>query len=180
MRIISGHLRGKKLIPIHGLKIRPTSDRVRESVFNILGRDIQEARVLDLFAGTGALGIEALSRGAARATFMDQACEVVRKNIDLCRLNDSATIISCDLTKQNFCQKIADQFFDIVFMDPPYQQGFLEKILGHPDFLSRLSDQALIIAEHSNRENIEIPHPGLDIYRQKKYSSTIISFINRN
>jgi 16S rRNA (guanine966-N2)-methyltransferase len=99
MRVISGSCRGRKLVKINGDTIRPTSDRVKEAIFNILGPCVRNATVLDLFAGTGALGIEALSRGASEATFVDVDCGTVKENLTLCRLEKEARVIPHDMVK---------------------------------------------------------------------------------
>ncbi len=97
MRVISGNCRGRKLVKISGVKIRPTSDRVKEALFNIIGTQIKNATVLDLFAGTGALGIEALSREAKHATFLDLSCDVIHKNLELCGLENNSLVLDCDI-----------------------------------------------------------------------------------
>lgn len=179
MRVISGSCRGRKLVRIEGLQIRPTSDRVREAVFSILGQKVKRARVLDLFAGTGAFGIEALSRGASHVTFIDQSCEVIRQNLELCRLKEKANVISCDILKGFRARLLDKDLFDIVFIDPPYEKGYVEQTLAKDSFTDLLNKKAIILAEQSCKENLKINIPGLDIYRQKKYSKTIISFMNK-
>jgi len=179
MRIISGSCRGRKLVQIKGLQIRPTSDRVREAVFNILGQKIRGARVLDLFAGTGAFGIEALSRGADHVTFIDQSCDTISQNLELCRLKEKAEVISCDILEGFNINRPDKNLFDIIFIDPPYEKGYVEKTLEKKSFSSLVNDNGIIITEQSCKEKLEIKIPGLDIYRQKKYSKTIISFMNK-
>jgi 16S rRNA (guanine966-N2)-methyltransferase len=179
MRLISGNCKGRKLVKIQGRQIRPTSDRVREAVFNILGQKVKKARVLDLFAGTGALGIEALSRGADHAIFIDLACDTIYQNLNLCRLEKKARVISCDIIKQAFPKALAGQRFDLVFIDPPYGKGYIEHTLEKESFIDLLDEGCIIIAEQSCKENLQIEVSTLDIYRQKKYSKTIISFINK-
>ncbi len=180
MRIIAGRYRGRKLTGVNGHMIRPTSDRVREAVFNILGTKVRHACVLDLFAGTGALGLEALSRGARRAVFADRDCTTLKANTELCRLKEKSEIICCDIMADNILeQRLKNTEFDLIFMDPPYHKGFLEHMLKQ-DFLPDIMHKnTIIIAEHHFSENIRIDPSRLDIYRQKKYSKTIISFINK-
>ncbi|MCF6247559.1 MAG: 16S rRNA (guanine(966)-N(2))-methyltransferase RsmD [Desulfobacula sp.] len=180
MRIISGSCRGRKLVRIHSKHIRPTSDRTREAVFNILGQKIKNARVLDLFAGTGALGIEALSRGAKDVTFIDRACDVIHQNLDHCKLNNRACVIILDLAKEKFPISLFGQAFDIIFIDPPYGKGLIEHTFKKNRFMDLLAEDSVIIAEYSHKENIEINTFGLDILKQKKYSKTRISIINKN
>lgn len=179
MRVIGGNCKGRKLVKISGQQIRPTSDRTREAIFNILGQKIKKARVLDLFAGTGALGIEALSRGARHATFIDLSCDIIHKNINLCRFEETATVISCDIVKEILPKVLNGQQFDLVFIDPPYGKGYIEQTLQKELFTDLLDKNCIIIAEQSCKENLQIRVPALDIYRQKKYSKTIISFINK-
>ncbi len=179
MRIISGSCRGRKLVQIHGKNIRPTSDRTREAVFNILGPQIRHTRVLDLFAGTGALGIEAISRGAGSATFIDKACDVIRQNLNHCQIADQAHVITLDLVKDEFPIPLFEQAYNVVFIDPPYGKGLIEHTFEKYRFMDLLADDAVIIAEYSHKENIEFNMHGLDISKQKKYSKTRISIINR-
>ncbi|CCK78772.1 16S rRNA (guanine(966)-N(2))-methyltransferase RsmD [Desulfobacula toluolica] len=179
MRIISGSCKGRKLFKLQGRQIRPTSDRTREAVFNILGQNIKKAKVLDLFAGTGALGIEALSRGAEHTTFIDRDCDIIRQNLNICRFEKNSTVICCDILKANPFKSLNGQQFNIVFIDPPYGKGYIEQTLEKEFFTDLLNENGIIIAEHSCKESLQIELPGIDIYRQKKYSKTMISFINK-
>ncbi|NOX33168.1 MAG: 16S rRNA (guanine(966)-N(2))-methyltransferase RsmD [Deltaproteobacteria bacterium] len=179
MRIISGSCKGRKLAGIQGNRIRPTSDRTKEAIFNILGQKVKNARVLDLFAGTGALGIEALSRGAYHTTFIDSSCGIIHQNLKLCRFEKKAMVICCDIIKTIFPEDLKGQSFDLVFIDPPYGKGYIEHTLQQESFTGYLDKDCIIIAEQSCKENLQMQLPGLDIYRQKKYSKTIISFMNK-
>ena len=128
MRIIAGKYRGKKLKEFDIDTTRPTQDRVKESIFNLIQFDIQEAVVLDLFAGSGQLGIEALSRGARNCTFVEnnrQAMEITKRNTAHCKLEDKAKFVLSDA--ESFL--ISADHFDIAFLDPPYGQGLIEKCL---------------------------------------------------
>jgi 16S rRNA (guanine966-N2)-methyltransferase len=179
MRVISGSCKGRKLVQIHGQQIRPTSDRVKEAVFNILGQKVKQSRVLDLFAGTGALGIEALSRGADHATFIDIDCNTINKNLELCRFKENASVISCDIIMGLIPKNLFQQQYDLIFIDPPYNKGYIEQTLEKEIFTDLLTKDGIIIAEQSCKENLEIRFSSLDIYRQKKYSKTLISFMNK-
>ena len=179
MRIISGSGKGRKLVPIQGCRIRPTSDRTKEAVFNILGPTVRKANVLDLFAGTGALGIEALSRGADHATFIDVSCDVIQKNLNLCRFNEKASVLCHDIIRDPIPESLHGRVFDLVFIDPPYGQGYIEQTLEKESFIHLLNGKSIIIAEQSVKESLQIKLPALDIFRQKKYSKTIISFIHK-
>ena len=182
MRIISGNLRGRKLMDLSGNDIRPTPDRVREAVFNILGQRVRDARVLDLFAGTGALGIEALSRGARHAVFVDGAatsCGIIQKNIDQCHMGQQSTLIHQDIMGLPFPHALTEAPFDLIFMDPPYGRGHVETTLAKAGFIDLLASDGIIIAEQSFKEPLAKVSNGLDIYRQKKYSKTFISFLRK-
>ncbi len=181
MRIISGACRGRKLVQIQGKDIRPTSDRVREALFNILGPDIRRKRVLDMFAGTGALGLEALSRGAQSAVFVDaarSACNVIKRNIELCRMADQAQIICYDLVKAPLPE--FHHPFDLIFMDPPYNKGYPRQVLGKPGFSELLAPGAIIIVEQSAKESLNNPVNSLDKYLEKKYSRTTLTFLRKS
>ncbi len=180
MRIISGACRGRKLTQIQGRDIRPTSDRVREALFNIIGPCVQDMRVLDLFAGTGAVGLEALSRGAQVAVFVDAAqtaCDVINKNIALCRMETRSTVVCHDLVTHPLPD--FQTTFDLVFLDPPYNKGLPEQVLGRDGLMDLLAPNALVIVEQEFNERLDISVKTLDIYRQKKYSKTQISFLRQ-
>lgn len=179
MRIISGNCRGRKLVQLEGENIRPTSDRTREAIFNMLGPRVRNARVLDLFAGSGALGIEALSRGASQAVFIDLSCDIVRQNLSLCRLSDEARVFKADLIKGPWPNAVFESKYDIVFMDPPYHQGHIDHVLSQDGFFDLLNEDALVIAEYSHKENPDFSIPGLDILKQKKYSKTRIAVLTK-
>ncbi|MBF0209906.1 MAG: 16S rRNA (guanine(966)-N(2))-methyltransferase RsmD [Desulfamplus sp.] len=186
MRIISGTCRGRKLATLKGMSIRPTSDRVRESIFNIIGQKINGVYVLDLFAGTGAFGIESLSRGAKMALFVDIAktsCSVIRQNIDLCRFSDKSAVLQADALKFSLPEKLllkqfkgATKKFDLIFVDPPYEMGFVEKVLTSQELSNLVSQDSLLILEHSIKEKIPDNLQMVDIYDQRQYGKTLISF----
>ncbi|MBW1792334.1 MAG: 16S rRNA (guanine(966)-N(2))-methyltransferase RsmD [Deltaproteobacteria bacterium] len=181
MRIIAGIARGRKLIS-PGAKggkneIRPTSDRAREALFNILGSDVCGARVLDLFAGTGALGLEALSRGADSAVFIDKsqtAIGMINKNIQRTGFSDKVTILKRDLSKKNFLDSkyIPGKGFSLVFMDPPYRTDLaieLLSLLGRGSYVAR---QGVVVAESS--VNVQLPEKTglLKCYDKRQYGET--------
>ena len=181
MRIIGGNLKKKKLNSISGLKIRPTADRLRESIFNIISVRIKDAVVLDLFAGTGAMGIEALSRGAKLSVFIDHyrtALSVIERNIRACSLKKSAKIIRWDIIKNLNCIKSADFSFDLVFIDPPYARNLVKQTLLNLQCSRCLDKKALIIVEHSILE--PVPEHILTFKRtyQKKYGKTMVSYLS--
>jgi 16S rRNA (guanine966-N2)-methyltransferase len=179
MRIIAGERRGKILRSVRGMETRPTADRVRESVFNILAYQVSGAAVLDLFAGTGAMGIEALSRGAEYAVFVDDskdALSVISKNLTDCRFQDKARIIRWNIAKNLTCLAEFEQRFDLVFMDPPYNRNFILPALNHLLKSNGLKDNALIVIEHGIEP---IPDTVSDffLYDQRKYGKTFVSFL---
>ena len=150
MRVITGKARGRRLREPKGMDIRPTTDMVKEAVFNILQFELEGARVLDLFAGTGQLGIEALSRGAAEAVFVDgssAAVKIVRENLKLCGFE--ARVLQGDAI--GYLPSLGR--FDVVFLDPPYDSGLLEKALEVIENVDLLSDGGIIVCE-SRREKI--------------------------
>lgn len=180
MRIISGKNRGKKLVTPRGWETRPTSDRVRESIFNIISQRIANARVLDMFAGTGALGLEALSRNAKVATFLDnsrEACTVIHKNIALLKFEHCTTVIQQDLARTGPLAWTRPEKFDLVFMDPPYRKGLIDAVLENPGFMDLLAGNALVVCEHGIQENPGINISKLDITDQRKYGKTQITFL---
>ncbi len=132
MRIISGDSKGRKLAGPKTQSIRPTSDRVKESIFNILQHDVEERAVLDLFAGTGSLGIEALSRGAKRAFFVEkgrQAVALIQRNLAACGFSAEAEIFPKEVHRALGILMGREEIFDLILMDPPYQKGLIENTL---------------------------------------------------
>lgn len=182
MRIISGDHRGRKLSSIRGMATRPTSDRVREALFNILGDKPANAQVLDLYAGTGALGIEALSRGAAHAIFIErsgQALTVLRKNIATCNLAASSQIVQWDITKNLDCLKPHPHAFNLVFMDPPYHKNLVRRSLSHLSTCQCLNADAVVVAEHETGATLEAPGSGLKLDDTRHYGQTSLSFFSQ-
>ncbi|MFC1812924.1 16S rRNA (guanine(966)-N(2))-methyltransferase RsmD [Thermodesulfobacteriota bacterium] len=181
LRIIGGDLRGKKLHSIRGAKIRPTADRLRESIFNILGLRVRDTVVLDLFAGTGALGLEALSRGADSAVFIENdkgALSLIERNIRSCNFNDKARTIKWDIKKNLNCIKSTSPTFDLVFMDPPYNGKAIRPALLNLQRSGALEEDALIIVEHSPLEAIPEDILELTVVDQRRYGKALVSFLN--
>ena len=146
MRIISGTARGRKLKEPVGEKIRPTSDKVKESVFNIIQFDIEGRRALDLFAGTGQYGIEALSRGARSAVFVDAAqdsIKLIKENLKICGFSDIATIRASDALRY----LESDEKFDLIFIDPPYETSLAKKAVAKIALFDKLNINGIIICE---------------------------------
>ena len=180
LRIIGGELKGKKLYTIPGTLIRPTAGRLRESIFNILSYVVKEAVVLDLFAGTGALGIEALSRGADSAVFIDnnkKALSVVERNIQSCAVDKRSQIIRWNIVKNLKCINSVDSKFNLVFMDPPYNKGMIKSMLINLHDSGSLGKAAYIIVEHTSLEPVPEGCKQFELVDQRKYGKTLISFI---
>ncbi len=179
MRIIGGDLRGRKLVSLKGVTIRPTSDRVREALFNILGNITADAVVLDLFAGSGALGLEALSRGAGKAVFVDKSAaslKVVERNIKLCRLHHDCRTIQWNILRNLNCLKTYPQTFNLVFLDPPYNRNMVSQALKHLVASRCVAPCAVVVAEHDPAEAIEVPDESWTLSDQRRYGQTLLSF----
>jgi len=178
MRIITGSARGCNLKTPKGMNTRPTSDRVKESLFSILGREVVGKRILDIFAGTGGLGLEALSRGAEHACLVDKAtADILKYNAEHTHLADRTEIYKGDVFA--IMQRLSTQGkeFDVVFCDPPYHLGLWERALLWLDSSDILSDDALIIAEMGGDEN-DIPElHHMRILRNQKYGKTTQIYI---
>lgn len=179
MRVISGSARGCNLVAPEGLDTRPTTDRIKETLFNIIAFDLPGCRFLDLFSGSGAIGIEALSRGAEKAVFVDSSekCrKVIEHNLKHTRLEDRAKVLTKDIISAiDYLAKTGEKF-DMVFMDPPYMEGFTEPVLTALAGSGILEEDVKIIVERSSKT--EMPSvEGLTIYREKEYKTTIISFL---
>jgi 16S rRNA (guanine(966)-N(2))-methyltransferase RsmD len=156
MRIITGKARGTKLQTLAGEATRPTAERTKEAIFSIINFDIAGAKVLDLFAGSGQLGLEALSRGAKSAVLNDssrEAAAIIRANAEKTRLADACEILSTDW--QAVLRRFAGrERFELSFLDPPYAGGFLPKVLGKMIEWDLLSDGAVIVCESANEEDV--------------------------
>lgn len=181
LRIIAGDLKGRKLQSVRGSKTRPTANRTREAIFNILSSRVHGSRVLDLFAGTGAFGIEALSRKAREAVFVDNdphVLTVLRSNVRTLALEQQSTIIRWDPSKNLNCLMSMPAGFDLVFMDPPYNQNMIAPGLGNLHNSGSLAAGALIVAEHGRREaltSIPMPYQTVD---QRKYGKSLVTIFD--
>jgi 16S rRNA (guanine966-N2)-methyltransferase len=181
MRIIAGALKGRRLAPVHG-RIRPTAAKVREAVFSILGPAVLGTRVLDLFAGTGALGIEALSRGAAAAVFVEdhpESLKVLRRNLADLGLLDRATVWPLPVAAA--LKKLADrgERFGLAFLDPPYGGPDAVAALTALAELPLLTPGARVVVEHSRRESLPEACGPLAQLTQRRYGDTQVAFYLR-
>lgn len=180
MRIISGSLRGRRLTAVRGMATRPTTDRTREALFNILGQTVADLKVLDLFAGTGALALEALSRGAESAVLVDNAraaLDTIRKNIQACNLAASTRVFHWDLCRRLTCLKAYPHHFDLIFMDPPYGQHLADKTLIRLHDSGALAANALVVVEHHVDDHLDPQPDRFHLEDQRRYGKTLVSFI---
>jgi len=180
MRIIAGQYRGRRLCAVRGAPVRPTADKTREAVFSILGGLVNDASVLDLFAGTGALGLESLSRGAARAVFVDSSREsiaLLRQNIGLLGIGNEASVLLRDVLRPGALAGLPGPF-DIVFADPPYKADALSRTLKNLADSGCLASGATVVAEHSALIEPPSPPSSLVLSDRRKYGKSIVSFFN--
>ena len=180
MRVISGKARGVNLKTPAGTATRPTADRVKEAVFSIIQFDLPGATVLDLFGGTGQLGIEALSRGAKNAVFVDErddACKLIRENLKRTKLEGEGRIIRSD-----YCAflKSTSQKFDIIFLDPPYAEVFLENSLNLITQIDILQSGGIIVTERPVEKELLVDFTGYNRSKDYKYGNTLITLFRKN
>lgn len=181
MRIIGGQARGRTLVAPAGSKTRPTQDYVRESLFNIIRWDVEDARVLDLFAGTGALSLESVSRGAQAAVLVDMdraACAAIRKNMESTRLGDKCRLIARDFRAALDALARDGRCFDVVFIDPPYKMENTGEICAALYDKGLLAQAFLLVVEHRKGAG-----PALDdrfeAFDLRSYGDTQITFVRR-
>jgi 16S rRNA (guanine966-N2)-methyltransferase len=185
LRIIAGKYRGRNLKSPPSLEVRPTSDRLRETLFNVIAPRIEDARFLDLCAGSGAVGIEALSRGASHVTFVDRSrkmCDLIKSNLDLCRIERrESEVVQKDAEDylRRFIAKQPDSGkpWDIIFFDPPYGVDYvpiLETFGGH--YTSLLTENGLLIVEHHHKNALPEAVGNLGRYRVLKQGDSALSF----
>lgn len=175
MRVVAGELRSRRLHTAEGRETRPTSDRARAGLFDWLGPTVVGARVLDLFAGTGALGIEALSRGASEAVFVERArgaLRVLGRNLDELGLTGRARVVEADLSRglRGLAAKLGR--FDLVLADPPWDTGAAEQLIRDEALAALLATEAIVVIERSARSEAESERPGLSLRGTKRYGET--------
>ncbi|HEY6365921.1 MAG TPA: 16S rRNA (guanine(966)-N(2))-methyltransferase RsmD [Candidatus Binatia bacterium] len=179
MRVIGGNARGRRLKVPRGKALRPTAARVKEALFNILPHDLSGTRVLELFAGTGNLTIEALSRGAAEAILVDSSVEsgrTIRENLHRLLLAERTKVWITPVARALRLLARRGETFDMIFLDPPYEHkwiGATLKIIGEEKLLR---ESGVLIAEHSIREKVEPRYGSLALRDQRRYGSTLLSF----
>lgn len=179
MRVITGSARGVTLKAPKGMDTRPTMDQVKEGIFSAIQFEVEGRRALDLFAGSGQLGIEALSRGAAEAVFVDarrDACQVVRENLEKTRLLPRAQVVQSDyLSYLSACRRR----FDLIFLDPPYAEVFLENALQRISEIDILSDSGIIICEKPSEKALRHDFSGLTHYRDYRYGKAAVTIYRK-
>ena len=177
MRVITGTAGGRQLKTLPGDAVRPTADHVKEALFNILQFDLEGRRVLDLFGGTGQLGIEALSRGAREAVFTDQSrnsVSLIRENLKRCGL-EAAVLQTDALSYLSRGEK-----FDIIFVDPPYDAGLYAPVLERINAVDNLNEGGIIICESRAKEDLPDLLPPYRLLRRRRYGSVALTFYTRS
>ena len=179
MRVTGGRARGRHLAPLKGLQIRPSSDLVRQAIFNLIGQDIHGIRVLDLFAGTGSLGIEALSRGAIEALFVDisnQAIRQINKNLQRCGFEAAGSIMKKDLGRglpRN--RAFLKRQFGLVFLDPPYGKALIPPLLKELSERKILLPASIVVTESSKTDMLPTVLGALQRINRRTYGETKIN-----
>lgn len=179
VRVIGGVYRGRRLRATEGMKVRPTSDRLRETLFNIIAPLLPYSRFLDLCAGSGAVGIEALSRGARHTTMVEisrRACAVIEDNLRSLGITDGATIINRDAVSALRRLDGEGQQFDVIFFDPPYASDLYEKVMNMVGSSDLLSEGGILIVEHRAKTPTEPEYDKLHIYRQVRQGDSSLGF----
>jgi 16S rRNA (guanine966-N2)-methyltransferase len=184
MRVTGGRLRGRPLAPLKGVRIRPTADKVKAAIFNLIGQDMEGVKVLDLFAGTGSLGIEALSRGAQWALFVDQAPEslrLIRRNLVVSGCEPLGEVIRKDLSHglPRRCEMLKGEI-DLVFMDPPYGKGHIPPLLRELVSTGILRGRSLVVVESSKEEHLPESSEDLELVKARIYGDTRISIYSQH
>lgn len=185
MRVIGGSSRGRKLHTPRGMSVRPTSDKVKEALFSILSGmlgTLDGHAVLDIFAGTGNLGIEALSRGAGKAVFIDSSRDsaaLIAKNLSLTGFTDKSRILVKDFCPALGILESTGDVFQLIFIDPPYQKGLIEKCLGQLQKSVIIDEQTMVVAEFSSREDIADCHGCLQQIDKRLYGDTAVAFFTK-
>lgn len=179
MRVITGKARGVQLKTPDGMQTRPTADRVKEALFSIINFDIPNANVLDLFGGTGQLGIEALSRGAKSATFVDsreEACKLIKENLKRTKLEANTKVIRSDyLDYLNRCR----EKYSIIFLDPPYAEVFLENALKRITEIDILQSDGIIVTERPLGKELSWEFDGYTRSKDYKYGKTLLTIYRK-
>jgi 16S rRNA (guanine966-N2)-methyltransferase len=182
VRIISGECRGRKLRTLRGREVRPTSDRAKETLFDILGDRVAGSRFLDLFAGSGSVGLEAASRGAAEVVLVEgapSAFRILQKNLRDCRMSGKVLSLCAD-SQESLCT-LANQgkSFDLIFLDPPYQDWASYAVIDLIGRTGLLASGGILIAEHDGRHALAVGYSSLVQVRRKNVGDTVFTFFER-
>ena len=180
MRVIAGTARGTQLKTPEGMQTRPTIERVKEALFSIIHFDLPGAKVLDLFGGTGQLGIEALSRGAASATFVDQAepaCRLIKENLRRAKLENGAKVVRGDYME--YLSRCREEY-DIILLDPPYAEVFLENALKRIAEIDILRSGGIIVAERPVGKDLPWEFPGFTRSKDYKYGTVLLTLYRKD
>ena len=179
MRVITGTARGRRLKELEGLETRPTTGKVKEALFSVIQFDIEGRRVLDLFAGTGQLGIEALSRGAECAVFVERrrdALQVIRENLEACGMTDKARVVNGDA--MSYLK--SGEKFDLIFLDPPYASGLLEQALEEIVRFDICRRHGIIVAESAADKTLPPLAGPYALYREYRYGKIKLTVYHRD
>ncbi len=179
MRVIAGSARRLQLKTPEGMETRPTTDRVKESLFNMLNPDIYGCRFLDLFSGSGAIGIEALSRGAQKAVFVDNSkicTDIIKENLKFTKLEDNAEVINGDVIDTINELGSRNAVFDIIFMDPPYAGGHYDPVLNTIVKAGILSENGYVVAESAKNYDFPLVN-GFKINKERKCGPAVMTFL---
>ena len=179
MRVITGKARGVQLKTPEGMQTRPTADRVKEALFSIINFDLPGAKVLDLFGGTGQLGIEALSRGAASAVFVDareESCRLIRENLKRTKLEKDAKVIRSDY--MDYLNRCREQY-NIIFLDPPYAEVFLENSIKRITEIDILQSDGIIVAERPLGKELPWEFEGYTRSKDYKYGKVLLTIYRK-
>jgi len=182
MRVIGGIKGSRKLRSSRSKFLRPTMDRVRESIFNILGKEVINARFLDLFAGTGSVGIEALSRGAREVFFVERdykIAEVLKKNLHDLGFEGENRILKMDFAKAIKSLSGEERKFDIIYIDPPYGSGFSLQSMELLAEFDILKDNGIVLVEHFHKDRLQENFRSLKLFRVRKFGDTCISIFKK-
>lgn len=179
MRVIGGIAKGRRLRSLKGHSLRPTADRVKEALFNILPHDLTGLRVLDLFAGTGNLTLEALSRGAHEAYLVDSsrgAGKTIHKNLRALGFSQKSTVWGVPVLRAVRLLARRGEMFDLILVDPPYEKGWVGQVMRAVAQEGLLREGGVLVVEHSGREEVKESYGPLSLHDQRRYGGTLLSF----
>lgn len=179
MRVIAGKAKGHKLKTIEGLETRPTTDRIKETLFNMIAFDLPQCHFLDLFSGSGAIGIEALSRGAKECVFVEKskmACDIITENLRHTKLQQNAVLLQKDVFEALYLLKQQKKEFDIIFLDPPYHMGIAKPVCDKIVEYGLLKKEGYVIWERGAGVD-SMPISNFSIIKEKNYKTTVMTFL---